>query len=90
MVWYRLVPFANVDGDTVGSAVMGVYGVINAELPNPAVDLEQRIMAIRIENSYSGDYHRCTSVNEYLFESVRPDIKLTGRSFFLRHFRSWL
>ena len=42
--------FAEMEGDSVGSGVLGVYGVINAELPNPDVNPEQRIVSVLIEH----------------------------------------
>ena len=47
----KFIPISDIDGDTVGSAEMGVYGFIHAELPNPDVDPEQRIIRLRIENN---------------------------------------
>ncbi len=46
--------FAEMEGDSVGSGVLGVYGVINAELPNPDVNPEQRIVSVPIE--HKSDY----------------------------------
>jgi hypothetical protein len=45
------VPFATVDGDNVGPATPLVgYGNINAELSNPDVEPDQRIVSLPIEN----------------------------------------
>ena len=41
--------FAEMEGDSVGSGVLGVYGVIEAELPNPDVNPKQRIVSVPIE-----------------------------------------
>lgn len=43
------VPLADVSGDRVGSKSALGYGYIEAELPNPDVDAQQRIVTIPIE-----------------------------------------
>jgi hypothetical protein len=48
------LPFADIEGDKVGSPIMGTYGLINAELPNPDVNPEQRIVQLPIE--HKSDY----------------------------------
>lgn len=48
------VPLAEVEGERVGSGVLGAYGLIEAELPNPDVDPEQRIVSLPIE--HKSDY----------------------------------
>ena len=46
--------FSTIEGDTVGSAFLGAYGAIHAELPNPDVNPDQRIMSLPIE--HKSDY----------------------------------
>jgi hypothetical protein len=48
------LPFADIAVDKVGSPVMGMYALINAELPNPDVNPEQRIVQLPIE--HKSDY----------------------------------
>lgn len=43
-------PFANITGDDVDSPIPNKYGLIMAELPNPDVDIEQRVLTIPIEH----------------------------------------
>jgi hypothetical protein len=50
----NFIRYAEIDGDTVGKAMLGNYGSVYAELPTDDVGPEQRIMAIPIENK--GDY----------------------------------
>jgi hypothetical protein len=45
---------ADVAGDKVGSPILGAYGIFNAELPNPDVSPEQRIIQLPIE--HKSDY----------------------------------
>ena len=40
----HFTPVATIDGDTVGSGVMGAYGLASAELPNPDVEPNQRVV----------------------------------------------
>jgi hypothetical protein len=47
-------PSADIAGDKVGSPILGAYGIINAELPNPDVNPEQRIVQLPIE--HKSDY----------------------------------
>jgi hypothetical protein len=42
--------FAKVEGDSVGSPVAGIYGIIKVELPNPEVDPQQRLVNLPIEH----------------------------------------
>jgi hypothetical protein len=46
----KFIPVSIIEGDNVGPKSPAGYGVIHAELPNPSVDPEQRIIAISIEN----------------------------------------
>ena len=43
-------PYASISGDKIGSPMLNTYGVINAELPNPDVDEEQRIISLPIKH----------------------------------------
>ena len=47
-------PFAKVDGDHVGPAVLGAFGLATVELPNPDVEPEQRLIDLPIE--HKSDY----------------------------------
>lgn len=47
-------PFADMSGDRVGSATLGAYGLAKAELPNPDVEPEQRVVTLPIE--HKSDY----------------------------------
>jgi hypothetical protein len=47
---HKFMPLAKIEGDTVGPRSVLGYGYINAELPNPDVEPEKRIVSIRIEN----------------------------------------
>lgn len=44
------IPLARIDVDTVGDSIMGTYGIVTAELPNPDVKPEQRIIKLPILN----------------------------------------
>ena len=48
------VPFAEVSEDSVGSAIFGAYGHAEAELPNPDVEPEQRVVTLPIK--HKSDY----------------------------------
>lgn len=48
------LPFAKVDGDHVGPAVLGAFGLAIVELPNPDIEPEQRLISLPIE--YKSDY----------------------------------
>jgi len=48
------LPFAKIDGENVGPAIGGAYGLVTAELPNPDVSLEQRVFIVPIE--HESDY----------------------------------
>lgn len=51
--YLRLVsflPVAKMTGDRVGPATLGAYGLVQAELPNPEVELQQRILTLPVEN----------------------------------------
>jgi hypothetical protein len=63
----KFIPLASLEGDTVGPGALGVYGWIHAELPNPEVDAEQRIMSLPIENK--SDYKSIS--NAYLDSGVK-------------------
>ena len=66
--------FAKIEGDAVGPAMLGAYGLLNAQLPNPDVPPEQRIVTLPIENK--SDYkslvraHLDSSVQEKYAELV--------------------
>jgi hypothetical protein len=45
-----LTAFSNIAGDEVGSPILGNYGLVNAELPNPDVELNQRIISLPVEH----------------------------------------
>lgn len=45
---------AKVDGDNVGPAVLGAFGLAVVELPNPDVEPEQRLIVLPIE--HKSDY----------------------------------
>jgi hypothetical protein len=45
-----LLPFAKVDGDDVGPAVLDVYGLATVELPNPDVRPEKRLISLPVEH----------------------------------------
>lgn len=44
------IPLARIDADTVGDSIMGTYGIVTAELPNPDVKPEQRIIKLPVMN----------------------------------------
>jgi hypothetical protein len=48
------LPFAKVNGDHVGPAVLGAFGLAVVELPNPDVEPEQRLISLPIE--HKSDY----------------------------------
>jgi hypothetical protein len=43
-------PFSSIAGDTVSAPVMGNYAILNAELPNPDVDQQQRVITLPVEH----------------------------------------
>jgi hypothetical protein len=43
-------PFTAVSGDKVGSPLLGAYGLVLVELPNPDVDSQQRAVTLPIEH----------------------------------------
>jgi hypothetical protein len=43
----KSIPFATIEGDTVGPPTLIGYGYIIAELPNPEVHPEQRIVCLK-------------------------------------------
>ena len=43
-------PLTQILGDKVGSSVLGTFGVVKAELPNPDVESSQRILSLPIKN----------------------------------------
>jgi hypothetical protein len=47
---HSFMPFAPVSGETVGSPQLGIYALSTAELANPDVTPEQRIVTLPIEN----------------------------------------
>ena len=47
---HSFIPLARLDGDMVGASIMGTYGIVTAELPNPDIKLEQRIIRLPIMN----------------------------------------
>jgi hypothetical protein len=46
----KSIPFATIEGDTVGPPTVIGYGYIIAELPNPEVHPEQRIVCLKIQH----------------------------------------
>jgi len=46
----QFTPIAEIAGNTVGSKVMGAYGLSTAELPNPDVEPNQRVIMLPIEH----------------------------------------
>ena len=46
----KFMPLVKIDGDIVGPRTILGYGFINAELPNPDVQPEQRIISLRIQH----------------------------------------
>lgn len=48
------IPLAEVSGDRVGPAIFGTYGLAKAELPNPDVELDQRVVTLPIK--HKSDY----------------------------------
>ena len=50
----HFTPVATIDGNQVGSGVMGAYGLASAELPNPDVEPNQRLVMLPIE--HKSDY----------------------------------
>lgn len=51
---HSFTPFAEVSGDRVGSAILGAYGIAEAELPNPDIEPRQRVVTLPIE--HKSDY----------------------------------
>jgi hypothetical protein len=47
---HSFTPLTQFFGDKVGSPILGKFGIISAELPNPDVESNQRILALPIEN----------------------------------------
>ena len=47
---HSFVRLAEVSGERVGPATFGIYGLVGAELPNPDVEPEQRIVTLPVEN----------------------------------------
>jgi hypothetical protein len=43
-------PFVEILGDKVGASILGAFGVVNAELPNPDVEPQQRILSLPIKH----------------------------------------
>jgi len=50
MLVRSFIPLTQIVGDKVGTSVLGAFGIINAELPNPDVQHSQRIVALPIKN----------------------------------------
>ncbi len=44
------LPFAEMSGERVGAAKLGAFGLALAELPNPDVDAQQRVVTLPVEN----------------------------------------
>ena len=44
------LPFAEISGERVGAATLGAYGFVKAELPNPDVEPQQRIVTLPVED----------------------------------------
>ncbi len=42
--------FAEMSGERVGRAMLGAYGLVGAELANPDVEPEQRVVTLPVEN----------------------------------------
>jgi hypothetical protein len=43
-------PLVEILGDKVGSSPLGTFGVVNAELPNPDLELQERILSLPIKH----------------------------------------
>jgi hypothetical protein len=50
MLVRSFTPLTQIVFDKVGTSVLGTFGVVNAELPNPDVQPSQRIVALPIKN----------------------------------------
>jgi hypothetical protein len=50
MLVRSFTPLTQILGDKVGTSVLGTFGVINAELPNPDVESQQRILSLPIKH----------------------------------------
>lgn len=44
------LPFVAVSGDRVARPKLGIYGLVLAELPNPDIEQEERVISLPIEN----------------------------------------
>jgi len=47
---HSFIPLTQFFGDKVGSPILGKFGIISAELPNPDVDSNQRILSLPVEH----------------------------------------
>jgi hypothetical protein len=47
---HSFMPFAKVAGEQIGPAMLGAYGLLKAELPNPDVQSDQRILTLPVED----------------------------------------
>ena len=50
MLVRSFTPLTQIAGDKVGTSVLGTFGIVNAELPNPDVQASQRIVSLPIKN----------------------------------------
>ncbi len=51
-------PMVEINGDKVGSPTLGIFGIVNAELPNPDVEPQERILSLPIK--HQSDYKSLT------------------------------
>lgn len=71
---HNFLPFSKIEGDKVGPAMLGAYGLLKAQIPNPDVPPEQRIISLPIESK--ADYkslfraHLDSNVQAKLLELV--------------------
>lgn len=49
-----MMAFADLEGDRVGSPMLGAYGLADMELPNPDISAQQRLITVPIKTK--GDY----------------------------------
>jgi hypothetical protein len=54
-------PLTKIEGDKVGTSVLGTYGFITAELPNPDIEQLRRILSFPIKNK--SDYKSISRAN---------------------------
>jgi hypothetical protein len=47
---HDFLTFAKVEGEAVGPPMLGAYGLLKAQVPNPDILPEQRIIALPVEN----------------------------------------